>query len=225
MSILIRLIWRLFPWIIVAVLLLVLYLGGQWPFGGKDDDVHVYNTTTILHEIESIGKLELVKYNFKEILDYQRLTSAKFNMSTGLRFYEYSPDSKLVLIATGEAVGCIDLTKLRMEDISATDSTLTVRLPGPELCYHKLDMENTRVHSFSRGSWWSRLFVDEEEDKRTFELAYQNAEQQIKKAALESGMMQKTKENAVALLKPMLERMTGKQVFLQFDMNADIDLD
>jgi hypothetical protein len=85
-------------------------------------------------------------------------------------------------------------------------------LPAPELCYHKLDMENTRVFSFTNDSWWSRLFSDESEKTRALQTAYKLAERRIEEAALQSGILNSANEQAVKMLSPMLEGMTGKIV-------------
>ena len=102
--------------------------------------------------------------------------------------------------------------------------TLVVLLPKPELCYHKLDLEKTRVYHLERTGWWSRLFADDNEIKDVIEKAYKNAERQIEKSAIESGILEQTEKNAELILKPMLERMSGKKVLLQFDLSDENEI-
>ena len=86
--------------------------------------------TVVLQEITSLGKLELVRYNFKDIVE-QQITKL------------WLPDAKAVLIVQGEAVGCVDLTQMKIADIEAGKDTLVVHLPEPELCavsYTHLDV-------------------------------------------------------------------------------------
>ncbi len=122
------------------------------------------------------------------------------------------------MIASGEAAGCIDLRKVSEDDINTVGDTLIIALPPPELCYYKLDLENTRIHSFSKQGWWSRFFTDENEEKAIYEMAYRNAERQIRIAALQSGILEKTEDNARLILKPLFENISGKTVFFTFHL-------
>ncbi len=216
-----RLIFRLLPWLILTVMIFTLYITSRWPFGSSNEQQReMIETTTILNEIENIGRLELVKYRFKEIFDYQKLSESKAVGSAILKTYDFNPDLKVVLIATGEAVGCIDLQKMDTSDIRAHGDTIIISLPAPELCYYKLDLENTKIYSFNKESWLSRLFSDDEEKNQALEAAYRKAEKAIREAALQSGILTQTNENAVNMLTPMLENLTGKSVLLITAMPA-----
>jgi hypothetical protein len=212
-----RFLWKFFPWIILILMVLFLYITNHWPFGKKGDyPAEVIHTQTIVREIEALGRMELVRYNFREILDYKHLSSGKLEGSILLQSYDLEPDITAVMIAAGEAAGCIDFAQIREEDITRYEDSVVIRLPAPELCYHKLDLENTRIHSFTRKGWWSRLFPDDEEEKKVFEQAYKTAEEQIRISALESGILEKTRENAILVLQPMFETITGEKVSFVF---------
>jgi hypothetical protein len=205
------------PWLVLSLLVLFLYLTNHWPFKkGRDGSIEIIQTTTVLQEIESLGRMELVRYNFKEILDYNHLSSGKIGGSVLLNSYDLEPDITAVMVASGEAVGCIDFAKIQDDDIIDYGDSVQITLPSPELCYHKLDLQNTKIHSFQRKSWWSRIFPDDEDEKKVFELAYKAAEEQIKISALQSGILEQTKDNAVTLLGPMLKKITNKEVVLRF---------
>ena len=212
-----RLVWKLLPWILLTFVLVVLYFTGHWPFG-KSGKTNVINTNTVVQEIENIGNLELVKYHFSEVLDFNRLSNAKLSGNAILGNFDFDPDLKAVMIASGEAAGCIDLTAIDSSDIQPLGDTLIITLPQPQLCYYKLALDKTKIHSFTRKGWWSRLFPNDDDEKETFELAYQNAEKQIKEAALQSGILEKTRDNAELILKPMLHKITGKHVVLHYQM-------
>lgn len=212
----IKIILKVLPWFLLLLALLLWSLGIELP--GKKGNVEIVNSTTILEKVEALGKIELVRYKFKEIYDYQSISSGKLSGETLFKSFNYTPDLKAVLIASGEAVGCIDLAKLDEEDVIVTPDTLFIQLPAPELCYHKLDLENTRVYHFERTGWWSRLFSDDQEMKGVIEKAYKNAERQIRKSALDGGILEETGTNANLILKPMLEKMSGKVVVLNLPM-------
>ena len=213
-----RMLWKLLPWILFLLVIFLLYFTGHWPFNQQSDKTHIISTNTVVQEIENIGKLELVKYNFKEILDYNRLSNAKLTGNAILQNYDFDPDLQAVMVASGEAAGCIDLTAIDSRDIQQLGDTIIITVPEPELCYYKLDLDKTKIHSFTRKGWWSRIFPNDDEEKKTFELAYQNAEKQIREAALQSGILEKTKDNAEIILKPMLRKITDKQIILRYRM-------
>lgn len=211
------------PWMLLLVTLLLWSLGIKMPFV-QNHSLEVYNTSVVLERIETLGKLELVKYNFKEIFDYSAISRDKIRNNTYLRMYDFSPDLKVALIASGEAVGCIDLTGMDKEDIRIDNDTLYFRIPEPELCYHKLDVDKTRIYDFERSGFWSNIFTDDEEVTRTVEKAYREAEKQIRLSALESGILEQTVINAERVLKPILEEVSQLPVsFTHSPRNMELD--
>ncbi|MBS0000343.1 MAG: DUF4230 domain-containing protein [Cyclobacteriaceae bacterium] len=210
------------PWLLIVILLLLWFLGFEFPGKGGRDHVEVINTRLILEKVEDLGKIELIRYNYHEIFDYQQLSMGKIRGSSALRQFDYSPDLKAVLITRGEAVGCIDLTRMQLNDIVYRHDTLIVYLPDPELCYYKLDLENTRVYDFERSSWWSRLFPDEDEMKGVIEDAFREAERQIRISALESGILEETKNNAELILRPLIEKLADKPVVFLYKPSGSL---
>lgn len=149
---------------------------------------------TVLTQVESLGRLELVRYRFKDVVEYKRRT------------YRYLPESKAALIVAGEAIGCLDLRKLRPEDVVLEgDSIVRVFLPKPELCTFQIDHSQSRVFSTENGYLQDADLVDE---------GYRYAEAQVRRAALQSGIMPQTQRNAEQILLPMLRTLTGRRVVL-----------
>lgn len=152
------------------------------------------NYNTILTSVQDLGKMELVRYNFKDVVEYQKEVS------------RFIPDSKVVLIVAGEAVGCVDFTKIEPGDIVFEgDSIVQIALPEPELCYYKVDHSQSKVFSKENTYFQDAALVEE---------SYKYAEQNVKRAALNSGILRQTQVNAEKILKPMLEEITGKRVVL-----------
>ncbi|GHB62534.1 DUF4230 domain-containing protein [Persicitalea jodogahamensis] len=156
--------------------------------------------TVVLQEITSLGKLELVRYNFKDIVE-QQITKL------------WLPDAKAVLIVQGEAVGCIDLTQMDIADIEAGADTLVIHLPEPELCFFKIDHDRSKVYNTEYAFMEEAQLVQE---------GYKQAERQIRQSALDMGILEQTRENARKMLTPILERTSGKKVVLRFPMKADL---
>ncbi|MVM38385.1 DUF4230 domain-containing protein [Spirosoma sp. HMF3257] len=154
------------------------------------------NTTQriVLKEITALGKLELVKYTFKDIVEHEQVNT-------------FLPNANAILIVEGEATGCIDLTKITVADITTEGDSVTVQLPKPELCTWKINHDRSRVYD-TRFSFLdqSQLVSD----------AYRKAEQQVRQSALNGGILEQTRQNANQILRPMLERISGRKVGLVF---------
>ncbi|KQS33334.1 DUF4230 domain-containing protein [Dyadobacter sp. Leaf189] len=205
---------RLLSWVVRLLVLVLLIAGiqslwsnfrsGNWApdwFGFGMEDQTETTHTIVLQEISAMGKLELVKYNFKDVVEREVVKT-------------WLPNAKAVLIVQGEAIGCIDLTQVEIADISSEDETLVVNMPEPELCVFKIDHSKSKIYNTE--------FAFSEEGKLVEE-AYKEAEKQILKSAQDMGILEQTKENARKILTPVLEKASGKKVVLKFPMNVKID--
>lgn len=169
-----------------------------WTQPATPEPTNTEITTTLVTEIEALGKMELVKYRFQEVTEVKELSKEFLNI------LKLDIDAKAVLITQGEAVGCLDLLKVSAQDVRITQDTVWMRLPDPEICYYKLDLENTRLYSVETGFFTDRnAFISR---------AYQQAERQIRNAASNSGILDETEVNAHRILRPMLEELSGRTV-------------
>ncbi|MBC8052493.1 MAG: DUF4230 domain-containing protein [Sphingobacteriaceae bacterium] len=154
------------------------------------------NEDVMIEKITNMGKLELVKYSMKDVIE-KKVTRTLL------------PDKRILFVATGEVVGCIDLTKVVKEDIETSPDSVTVTLPMPEICYSKLDHQRSKVYELS-GVW------SPSDRQEMIEEIYKLAEQKILQNAKEMDVLGKTKENAHTIFKPILENISGKKVGILF---------
>ncbi len=146
---------------------------------------------TVLQAVEDLGRLELVRYQFRDVVEYTE---------RGLVI-----DDKLALIVAGEAVGCLDLRRVRPQDVVLVgDSVVRLTLPAPELCYYKVDHSRSKV--FRKDTFF---FSD---DAALVDKAYRYADAQVRRAALASGILAQTERNAQRILVPVLTRLSGRRV-------------
>ncbi|HEY0054639.1 MAG TPA: DUF4230 domain-containing protein [Pedobacter sp.] len=150
----------------------------------------------MIEKITNMGKLELVKYSMKDVIE-KKVTRTLL------------PDKRILFVAVGEVVGCIDLTKVVKEDIISTKDSVTLFLPNPEICYSKLDHQRSKVYELS-GVWMPN------DRQKMIEDIYKLAEQKILSNAKEMNVLGKTKENALTIFKPILENISGKKVVISF---------
>lgn len=193
------------PWLLVVILALLFWFI-KIPDGvfNREPATLVANSTTILDKVEDLGRLELVKYSFREITELKQ-RGERLNFYLGS--LPLGGDAEIVLFTSGEAVGCVDLTKMSASDILEEGDTVFVSLPPPELCYFKIDLQNTRVYNYEASSYINEgAFLDS---------AYRLAERQIRDAALESDILDQTFNNAELILKPLLEATSGKTIIIR----------
>lgn len=199
-----RLLFLVLPWILLLGVVILHKIGNGNIFITKPAESRA-ESTVVLEKVTALGKLELVKYQFKEVVELTN-TSAEF-----LRIIKLGSDSKAVLIAQGEAVGCIDLMNILPDDVEIQGDTLFLMLPDPELCYFKVDLQNTKLYSLKTGFYEDqKAFIDE---------AYKFAEKEIRRAALQSGILDETRQNAHSFMVPFLESVSGKTVILRINPN------
>ncbi|QJD98283.1 DUF4230 domain-containing protein [Mucilaginibacter robiniae] len=177
--------------IIGALVLLALYIKREFKATHTEviDDVMV-------EKITSMGKLELVKYAMKDVLEKKEV-------------HMILPDERVLFVAVGEVTACIDLTKIKKQDISSTKDTVTVLMPKPEICYVRLDHQRSKVYDVSG-------ILLPNTAKTMVEDVYKLAEKKLLDNAQELNILGKAQENAQLIFKPLLENIAGKKVVLRF---------
>lgn len=206
---------RVLPWVLVVALALAFWLFKIPDLGERIEPQQVtIRTTSVLEKVESLGRLELVRYNFREITELKQKGK---RLDIGVGWIPLGGDAEIVLFTSGEAVGCIDLTTMVADDLQTEGDTLWVRLPTPELCYFKIDLQNSRVYNFEADS-----YVEEE---RFLDSAYKIAEAEIRNAALKSDILSRTEENARLILKPFLEQASGKKVLFRQSLGDPLKIE
>ena len=191
----------LIPWLLALVLGYLLWTHRDAIQQAEAEELpNVPVSTVLVERIEAMGKLELVKYSFQEVTEMKELSPSVLSL------IKLDADSKAILISRGEAVGCIDLTKMTDRDISVVGDSVYVRLPPPELCYHKLDVNGTKLYSVETG-----LFANRDQ---FISRAYKQAERNIEQAARKSDILQQSQYQAKMILRPLLEEVSGKTIIL-----------
>jgi len=150
----------------------------------------------MVQKISSMGKLELVKYEMKDIIDQREV-------------HLILPDSRVLFLAVGEVTACIDLTKVNKSDITQKGDSVIVFLPRPEICYAKLDHEKSKVYDI-------RGVMFEDGAKDMVEDVYKLAEKRILDNANQMNVLGLARQNAQLIFKPLLESISGKTVILNF---------
>ncbi len=210
-----KLVLRFLPWLLILIL-------GIWIWLQKSDflfEREAGKTETIqsvlLRETEAMGKIELVKYRMQQITEIHQARDQLKIFGIPVP-HPFLTDTRAGLIGAGEAVGCIDLTQLSEEDLVTLNDTLYVRLPAPEMCYYKLDLDKSRLYEFQNN------YAPEEKTRMLVDSLYRKAERQIRTSALEMGILEETRMQAQTLLLPLFRNISSKEVVITFDLEQQI---
>lgn len=138
---------------------------------------------TIIHEVRSLARLETIQYTVEKVITAE----------TGSGDFAFLFEDRLLLVAHGTVIAGIDMEKLTAEDMWLQGSVLNVRLPEAEIFIATLDNDKTYV--YERDTGVLRL---PSRDLET--LARQSAEAEIRKSAVEDGILDIARQNAEAYL-------------------------
>lgn len=162
---------------------------------GRSTRVNV-SSPAVVDRIRQLSRLETVDFSLDKIVEGERGSA-------------YLPDflvgEKLLLIAHGEVTAGVDLAKLGAGDVWVHGDSVTVRLPQPEVFSTRIDNAKTRVYSRTTG-----LLVAADPNLET--QVRQVAEDQIEKAALADGVLDKARENARTSVTALLMGLGFKNV-------------
>jgi len=138
---------------------------------------------TIIHEIQSLARLETIKFSLEKII------TAEIHQGA----FDWLIGDRLLFVAHGEVIAGIDLNKLDPEDLEVKNGVLYVTLPDVEIFITAIDNEQSYVYERD-----TDLFTHGEVDLETE--ARRVAEQEIEKSALEDGILDLAEQNAISFL-------------------------
>ncbi len=153
----------------------------------------------VVERIQKLSRLETVVYSLDSVVEGEHSSPLFPDVLVG---------DKILLVVHGQAIGGIDLGKLRPEDvrIDAGDArSIHVTLPASELFVVTLDNERTRVYARSTG-----LLVPADKNLESDTRA--KAEQQLRAAALADGILDAARKNARATVAALLYGMGFQRV-------------
>jgi hypothetical protein len=157
------------------------------------------SSPTVVEKIRQLSRLETVEYSLDKIVEGDRQNPFLPNFLAG---------DKLLFIAHGQVIAGIDLAQIKDSDISVNGESVKVKLPPPQILSTRIDNAKSRVYSRSTG-----LLVPA--DPNLESQARQMAEQQIRQAALDDGILDKAKQNAQASVTALLYGLGFKDVQVQ----------
>ena len=139
----------------------------------------IVDPVTIVRQVRSLARLETIQYSVEKVITAE----------SGQGPFGFLFGDRLLLVAHGEVIAGVDLSKLSPDDLRVRDNVLYVSLPEPEIFVATLDNEQTYVYDRETGILTQR-------DINLESTARQAAEQAIREAALEDNILNQARVNA-----------------------------
>jgi hypothetical protein len=175
----------------------------QWPSIGFALSTPTVTIDTsrpaVIDKVRALSRLETVHYEVEKVVTGE---------STGPLPAPLNGD-KILLVAHGEVIAGVDLSKLQEGDVRVVSDTVTIRMPQAEILSHKLDNDKTYVYDRQTG-----FFSDPDPNLET-EIR-RAAESKIIEAAEEAGIVEQADTNARQVLRTLIEGLGYEDV--RFEM-------
>lgn len=155
---------------------------------------------TYINEVRALARLETIQYSVEKVI------TAEIGQGT----FGFAFGDKLLFVAHGIVIAGMDMEKLQPTDMTFDGTVLYVNLPPAEILIATLDNEKSYVYDRETG-----LLTKGQVDLET--LARQTAEDEIRKAALEDGILEQAERNAEAYLIKFFSALGYKTVIFPQD--------
>jgi Protein of unknown function (DUF4230) len=138
---------------------------------------------TYINEVRALARLETIQYSIEKVITGE----------TGGGTFQALFGDKILFVGHGTVIAGIDMEKLQPEHMHFENGVLTVKLPPAEIFIATLDNEKSYVYDRETG-------ILAKPDVNLETLVRQRAEEEIRKAALEDGILEQAQANAEAYL-------------------------
>jgi hypothetical protein len=148
---------------------------------------HVYSTSAILQQVQTLSELVTVKYVMEKVEiqeDPPQNTIRRF----------FPDDTRVILVAHGIVKAGVDLSKMKPEDLRLSGKQVTMALPRAQITDAYLDERETKI--IEHNTSFLRDF-----NKDLEQTARLNAVEDIRRAARTSGILKDADDRARAQLK------------------------
>ena len=143
----------------------------------------IADPVTYINEVRALARLETIQYSIEKVITGE----------TGGGTFQALFGDKILFVGHGTVIAGIDMEKLQPEHMRFENGVLTVRLPPAEIFIATLDNEKSYVYDRETG-------VLAKPDLNLETLVRQRAEEEIRTAAINDGILEQAQVNAEAYL-------------------------
>jgi uncharacterized protein DUF4230 len=179
-------------------------------FAGRADSpsaaprhVEMRATPGVITAIQDVARLEATQFHIEKVVEVSDAQSRLWGL--------VEAKDALLLVAVGDVVAGVDLTKVRDKDVRVDEAahSVQVRMPAPEVIASTLDARATHVYARATDVFAARNEQLEGEARRT-------AEEQMRKAAIDAGILDRARASADRTLRALLRSLGYDHVELDW---------
>jgi hypothetical protein len=156
--------------------------------------VDVRSTQGVITAVHDVARLESTVFHVEKVVEVSEAQSRLWGL--------VRPKDALLLVAVGDVIAGVDLRKVHDADVHADQGTRTVRLrlAAPEIVASTLDEHATHVYSRSTDVLAAR-------NEQLEGVARAAAEEQMRKAAIDEGILERARTSAEHAVFALLHQM------------------
>jgi hypothetical protein len=160
-------------------------------------------TPGVITAIHDVARLEATQFHIEKVVEVSDAQSRLWGL--------LEAKDALLLVAVGDVVAGVDLGKVRDVDVRVDDAShsVQVRVPAPEVFAATLDERATHVYARATDVLAARNEQLEGEARRT-------AEEQMRKAAIDAGILDRARSSADQTLRALLRSLGYDRVELDW---------
>jgi hypothetical protein len=154
----------------------------------------------ILLGVKALGELNTVEYNLKTVVEKDVQQKGPLLLRPGLHF---------LLVAEGGVKAGVDFAEMVRYDI--VDDKVTVQLPAPRITEYAVDPDSLEMYYIHTGFGLDEKFAIEKYNEAVVE-----AQESLRRAALESDILEAARANATALVQSLILGLGFSEVEVVF---------
>ncbi len=187
-----------FTYFLIALSILIILLLASWFFVFKSSSPIKLNTgrAAVIKEMRNLQRLETASFTIEKIID---------GGTEGNVFQQFLFGDKILLIAHGQVIAGFDLSQISEKDIEVDNQSIRVTLPKAQILVATLDNTQTKVYDRTRG-----ILSPGDKDLET--KAREAAENSIRKAACDGGILKQAGDNARKQLTAFFSALNFTQI-------------
>lgn len=127
----------------LSAVFILLFLTGIMAFGyltlknfGRPDYTITATGDAVIEQIRALNRLETAAFHIEKVIEAG---------TNGNTFQEFLYGDRILLIAEGDVIAGIDMSKMKEKDFTISGTTIIAKLPAAEIFSSILDNQATRV--------------------------------------------------------------------------------
>jgi hypothetical protein len=160
-------------------------------------------TPAVVTALRDLNRLESAECHVERVIDLKDKQTRFFGL--------VSAEDAILLVAAGDAVAGVDLSKLKDGDVvvDSEKKKAVIHLPKPEILSARVDNDKTYVHARTTDTLAKRKENLESEARK-------EAEKSIVEAAKESGVLARAEKNAQRTVETLVRSLGYSEVTVDF---------